>query len=202
MIKPPFTILILKEGRHPVTVRITLVLMLFFCVGIPIITGLAGFGISELLARTGVTRTLHTKISSGRPGVATTSDSAGTTVTGPSVDIDGLFVSFVKGGGMEVSFRLTGETGNGKVYVWLVMNPDSRAESGMQIHPRSPVFRGLPLDFRNGVVFDPLRERTCIVQVPEFSTGVSVDSLRVLVYAEEGTMLADKKFSIGRSPGT
>lgn len=201
MIKPPFTILILKDGHHPVTVRVTVVLMLVLCVGVPVFAGMAGFGLSELIKSTAASIP-RAKTASGHPGVATTPDAAGTKIAGPAVDIDGLFVSFVKGGGMEVSFRLTGETGSGKVYVWLVMNPDSPTQPGMQIHPRSPVFRGLPLDYRNGVVFDPIRERTFTVQIQDFPPDASVDSLRVLVYAEEGTMLADKRFSIGRNPGT
>jgi hypothetical protein len=201
MIKPPFTILILKDGRHPVTIRVTVILMLVLCAGIPILAGMAGFGLSELLRGTagGI---LHSKTTSVHPGTATTPNTAETTITNSAVDIDGLYVSFVKDGGIEVSFKLTGATGNGKVYVWLVMNPDSPTQPGLHIHPRSPVFRGLPLDYRNGVVFDPIRERTVTVQIQDFPPDVSVDSLRVLVYAEEGTMLADKRFSIGRNPGT
>ncbi len=201
MLKPPFTILILKDGRHPVTVRVTVVLMLIFCAGVPILAGVAGFGISELMNGAG-DRIAHVKNGSGRAGIAVTGNSTDISVAGAAVDIDGLFVSFIKGGGMEVSFKLNGTTGEGKVYIWLVMNPDSLTQAGMLIHPRSPVFRGLPLDYRNGVLFDPARERTCTVQIPEGPSGVPVDNLRVLVYAEEGTMLADKRFSIGRNPGT
>ena len=201
MFKPPFTILVLKDGRHPVTIRVTIVLMLVLCAGVPIVAGMAGFGLSELIRNTA--RSIpHAKTTPGHPGAATTPKTGDTTVPGSAVDIDGLYVSFVKDGGIEVSFKLTGETGNGKVYVWLVMNPDSPAQPGMLIYPRSPVFRGLPLDYRNGVTFDPIRERTFTVQIQDVPQDISVDSLRVLVYTEEGTMLADKRFSIGRNPGT
>jgi hypothetical protein len=203
MIKPPFTVLILKKSHRPVTIRVSALLLILICAGIPMLSVIMGFGLSHVLEGTGSARlgsanhakALRSSAFPARP------DDGGAGNPRPAADITSLFVTFTKGGGMDISFSLVGNPSEGRVYVWVVVNPGSSPSGETLIFPRSPVFRGLPLDFRNGVVHDPGREKTCAINITEGLSGISVERLRILIYTKEGTILADKQFNVNQHAG-
>lgn len=203
MIKPPFTVLILKNSHRPVTIRVSVLFLILICAGVPMISIVMGFGLSQVFkgaftARHGSgahVQALHSSSLPARP------DEDGAGNPRPAADIAGLFVAFTKGGGMDITFSLAGNPPEGKVYVWIVINPGSSPSGETFIFPRSPVFRGLPLDFRNGVVYVPSKEKTCAISITEGLSGSAIERLRILIYTQEGTILADKRFSVTQRAG-
>jgi hypothetical protein len=202
MIKPPFTLLILKTPHRPVTVRVTSTLIVLFCAAVLCGAIVLAFGISTffgggmLLENAAFVRggALH-------GGSAVQPDEGGAVHPRPVLDITGLFVNFTKGGGFDISFTLAGNPPIGKIYAWVVINPDSSSSEEAIIYPRSPVFRGLPLDFRNGIVLPSVIGKACTIEITEGLSGVSVERLRILLYSGEGDILADRKFKVNPSTG-
>lgn len=198
MIKPPFSILILKNSHRPVTIRVSALLLVLVCAGLPTIFTILGFGLSSAL-KSGVSlrRGAAARIRALAPGALTARpDETGAGNTRTAADITGLFVSFTRGGGMDITFSLAGAIPGEKVYAWVVINPASSPSGEVFIYPRSPMFRGMPLDFRNGVLHDFSKEKTCTISISEGLSGISVEQFRLIVYSREGTILADKQFSV------
>jgi hypothetical protein len=195
MIKPPFTLLILKTPHRPVTVRVTSTLLVLFGAVVLCAAVVLAFGISTFLGR-------------GNPenavvhgGLAAQPDDGGAAHSRPALDITGLFVNFTKGGGLDISFTLAGNPPAGKLYAWVVINPDSSSSEETIIYPRGPVFRGLPLDFRNGIALSPDIGKACTIGIEEGLSGVSAERLRILLYSGEGAIVADRKFKVNPSTG-
>jgi hypothetical protein len=198
MIKPPFTLLILKDSHHPVTVRVSILLLILVCAGVPLVSVLAGFGLARVIETVHKTGGIPARNLSAVPARP---DSGEANSPARPAEITGLFVSFTKDGGMNAKFSIDGTVPGERTYIWVIVNPDSPSSAETLIFPRSPMFRNLPLDFRNGFVHDPGRERTVEIDIPDGLSGVRVEALRILAYSGEGTLVADNRFGINPNAG-
>ncbi|MHB9030246.1 MAG: hypothetical protein ACYC9O_15880, partial [Candidatus Latescibacterota bacterium] len=98
---------------------------------------------------------------------------------------------------MEISFNPSNLPSAEVCYVWIVLNPDG-GSGEMIIHPRSPVFRGVPVDYRNGLAFLAAQERKFTVSLDNIPGNLPIERIRILIYSSEGGTLADKQFEIGQ----
>lgn len=204
MFTPPFTLLILKRSHRPATIRITVPLFILVLTVIPLLCGAAGYELFKIM---------HSEPAERSPSASVTPlaipDPASVgTVSGPPVsavqkpDIRGIFISSARGPGTEVSFSLTNTIPDKEYYIWIVGNPDATTAGEMFIHPRGPVFRGLPVDYRNGILFDRSRGGDITVNLADEQAGIAVGSLRILVYSAEGDLLTDTHFTVGQDTGS
>ncbi len=198
MIKPPFTILVLKNAHRPLTIRITAFPLFLFLALIPAIFLSAGIGLAILILRDTTQFRLPASVST--PENVSTTEQIASVALPPSdsvrVQIGGLF-AVRAGGGMEISFTPTNLPPMENCYVWFILSAIQFPEETV-IYPRSPVFRGVPVDYRNGVPFFPSRERQCSVTVADLPEELSVDRIRILIYSSAGEILADSSRELGR----
>lgn len=185
MIRPPFTLLVLKNGRPPATIRVTTAVFVSLLAVIPLLCGMAGFGLSRLMPR----HTVATPATSPAPPGQTAE--TGAPVPGDTrADIGGVFVSRTSGGELEISFTPVDLPAGEACHAWIIGNPDDAREP-LFVYPRGPVFHGLPVDYRNGISFMPVNGRSVTItadEVPDEMPG----EIRILIYSSGGELLIDK----------
>ena len=199
MIKPPFTLLILKSPHKPVAIRVSVPLFILLLAIIPVLSGAAGYGFSRLFS--GSRGSMHLPLFAARQqsGQETGEPSGdGTVSPDPRPEISGLFVSSAREGGTDVTFSLSNTFPEEKYYIWVVANPDAAGSDGVFIYPRNPVFRGLPIDYRNGIPHDRSQGGEIALTIGEDEPRLTPEKLRVLVYSAEGKILTDKQFTVGK----
>jgi hypothetical protein len=199
MIRPPFTILILKNTHQPVTMRITALSLVVFFTVIPALSCVTGIGLTILAHRSFSGKQ---SVSSDRPNPGgiqpvLNNQSSGESKESSGAGIDGLFVSRQAGDIMEISFNPSNLPESEVCYIWIVLNPDG-GSGEMIIHPRSPVFRGVPVDYRNGLTFLASQERKFTASLDGIPKNLPIVRIRILIYSSEGRVLADKRFEIGQ----
>jgi hypothetical protein len=203
MIKPPFTVLILKNSHHPMTIRVSIFFFLLIFVIIPIMIALAGFGLSlawkGYADRSSVLLSSHRSISPDQLTVNPVVVSPGTQASANAPEITDLFISRLKNGRMEITFSLMNISSGENTYIWVMTNPDDVSTGEMAIVPRSPIFRGFPVDYRNGILFDRSAGKPCEITLSDEIAGIMVKKIRILVYSMAGKLLADKEFSINQN---
>lgn len=200
MIKPPFTLLILKSPHRPVAIRIGVPLFVLLLAAVPLLTGAAGYGLFMFFSY-GPPSHVHTPALTAeqRPEGGTGKPSSGVPdSTARRPEISGLFVSPVRGGGTEVTFSLSNTVPGEQYYLWIVANPDAAGSESALIYPRNPVFRGLPVDYRNGIPYDRSQGGDISLTIGEDEPRLTVEKLRILVYSPEGKILTDKQFAVGQ----
>lgn len=203
MLRPPFTLLLLKDDKRPVTIRVTgFSLVLAFC--FVLLVGAAGAGLFRVLSPP-VTAdiTVETKQEASAPEEVSRDMAIPEPVEQPSTGaplIGGLSVTRQEGSGLEVDFSVTGIDGTSIVYVWLVANPGSPVPSETVLYPRSPMFRGLPVDYRNGIGMPGADTRHISITLGSELNDIRLDTMRILVYSSDGDLLADSSFSFS-GPG-
>lgn len=191
MLRPPFTVLILKNSRQPVTIRVTTV-MILAVVGVTALVGaLCGFGISYTVFsmldhgntvtvsdNTGNIKAVeHNSLgSSNSPGIESI------TFRKSNKDITGI------------TFSLSSPQSMGNLYIWVIINPNANTPGEQIIIPRTPLFRGLPVDYRNGTSFRSEDNKDISIQFGEDASGITVNTLRILVYTQEGNLVVDRLF--------
>lgn len=199
MIRPPFTILILKNAHRPVTIRVTTLTLLLFLTVVPVFSCAAGIGLNSLFRQMTASQSIPSPTAGSvsgddpsfvAPPVSAASDSIGT-------GISEVFTSRTAGGGMEVSFTPTNAPSGETCYIWVILNPD-RDSGEMVIHPRSPVFRGMPVDYRNGIPFLSAREKKCAITVEDIPDGLSITRIRILMFSSAGRVLSDTQLAVGQ----
>jgi hypothetical protein len=209
MLKPPFTLLIIKKTHEPVTVQVTIKMILFVVVLFFILSMVSGFGISILLANfhipfsftsAVVTRSAQPNSGYARLNSVTAGDSTMTDTS--QTDITELSIIHDTDQDLEIVFSLAGVEPYSIVYVWAVVNPDASIPGETVIYPRNPVFRGIPVDYRNGIRHRPSTGSEIKVSLSEEIAGIDVRVFRILVYSPEGKILADKHFTMDRQKRT
>ncbi|MFC1692192.1 hypothetical protein ACFL1R_01655 [Candidatus Latescibacterota bacterium] len=192
MLKPPFTVLILKDSQHPVTVRVTTGFVLSVFVLICFIGAMIGSGATYYYFQkyAGIKEVV---MKSTEPAyIPQKADSAAST---QSADIQRLTVKHHKNGDTDVIMTFTGIEENREVYVWLLVNPEAETVGEMVIYPRNPVFRGLPVDYRNGITYYPYEGQEITITLSDEVEGILIKQFRIIVYSSEGKILIDKYFS-------
>jgi len=191
VIKPPFTVLILKNTHHPVTIRVTKGFILTTFVFISVVSILIGIGTFYLVFNTNI-ETHEAFINSS--SIMYIPLQTENTPTPPKPDIHNLSVNYHKNGETEVTIHFSSLPEAMRVFVWLIVNPHAETPGEMVVYPRSPVFRGLPVDYRNGVVFLSSESDSLTISLSDEINGIDIQQFRILVYSSEGILLIDKNF--------
>ncbi|MCE5250922.1 hypothetical protein LLG96_11940 [bacterium] len=208
MIKPPFTLLVIKKTHEPVTVRITFTKVLAALVLAIMISLISGFGLTLIIARFHIPFLLPVSdtisVQSGSRQSPLVSESAVNSMedSSRSTELKNFTVSAGKKNEFDIAFSLAGADAYDQVYVWIIINPDSDIAGETIIHPRNPVFRGIPVDYRNGAVYDPVSATAFQVSLSEATTGIEIRDFRILIYSRDGAVLVDKRFVISESKGS
>ncbi len=194
MIKPPFTLLILKKSHAPVTIRVTTGLSMVMLAGTLIVMSTIGLGAA-----------LSFRGNAGAPSPPQAVSTDGFEVDAPPVentpvpfDIETFTVNRSREGVSSIELGMTPPREGGDdaaVYVWLILNPAAPTPGERIVHPRNPLFRGYPVDYRNGISYIPREGEHLSIELSQDARGVTTDRVRVLVYSSEGEMLADRFFS-------
>lgn len=192
MIKPPFTIIILKHMHQPVTVRVTVRLFLM-AAGIIALTGaVAGFG-TAYLALDGKETIIEDALESRDPVFLPVNPSADTGAV--PVDMQSLSIRRDTGSEAFLTLHFSARSDSGEMFLWIIANPNAAAPGDMIIYPRNPIFRGMPVDYRNGIVLALVEENASYnISLPEEMADLRIDNLRILVYSSSGRIVADKIF--------
>ena len=203
MIKPPFTVVILKDSHQPVTIRVTIRFVLSLFLIIPSLFGLAIFGIITYLP--------HNHINSASSNVEkkpkeaeyflleykSGTDTRTSTISEP--DVEDLVIQQLDDSILEITFAFTNIPDNNELYVWLILNPDSGTAMETLIYPRSPIFRGLPVDYRNGILYNLSDDKNISATFSRQIIGIDFNLFRILAYSLEGDIIIDKRFKIQKT---
>lgn len=201
MLTPPFTVMILKDSRRPVTIRVSLplVVIVLFLAGVllalavmvsaPFTNGLP-VGDDPLPEKTPLDDGIRLAVSSPDTIVG------GDTGIALDVTLTGLAVEQSAQGDVEISFEVLGEDADVPLRVWLIMNPHAADVGQIAVVPRGPLFRGLPVDFRNGIEFTPSPGKTLKATIAGELAGVNLEQFRILAYTETGEIAIDRIVSI------
>ncbi|MFC1528412.1 hypothetical protein ACFL5B_00735 [Candidatus Latescibacterota bacterium] len=191
MIKPPFTVIVIKDTRHPVTIRVTtgIFLLLF---GTIILTGiLIGFAFNSLLFQ-------KTFVFSGDAQKSRTSEfipvQPESKVVTEQPEISRLSIIDHKKGDKELKLNFTSFPGNEKMYVWLIVNPDAGTVGEIVVYPRNPIFKGLPVDYRNGIVYLSSNGGDISINLSDVAAGIELIELHILAYSSDGELIVNQYF--------
>jgi len=192
MLKPPFTILILKDSQKPVTINVTALLLIFVFAVIPLFTGIAGFAISYSImkhkdqnvpeAGPGFTVRMSEIKDSGRQ--LTGGDGAGNLTA--TLDENGKF-------GVEMNF--SAGAGEDSLYVWVIVNPDADMPSERVISPRNPIRKGMPVDYRNGFLCYVTADSKLKISCDEDLTGIEIEKVQIIAYSKAGKFISKQTFA-------
>jgi hypothetical protein len=200
MIKPPFTILILKDSHHPVTIRITQLFVFLFilCIAVFVGTGISGIifrfrgiGTDKAVSQHGASSyDSNYVLSEG------THDERDTSSESTVPEVRDLSIRQIRDGTIEITFTFNNVDTEKELYVWLIVNPEATDAGEKLIYPRSPIFRGLPVDYRNGIVYNVAEIKYLKTTFSGPVIGVDFNQLRILAYTTEGKISIDKLFNI------
>ena len=200
MIKPPFTLLILKDSHRPFTMRITKRLIIFLFIAIFVFSGIVIYGISGYVIKKSLYLT-QSNIENSSKNVEYIivedekgANSESNNITEP--DVKDLSIQKLNDGRIEISFTFEKIPDNNELFVWLILNPESEEAGETLIYPRSPIFRGLPVDYRNGIFYNPSSNKYIKATFSGPIIGVDFKKFRVLAYLLEGNTIVDKTFNI------
>ena len=206
MLLPPFTIMIIKNSRRPVTIRVTYPL----AVAVLCILAIAAFltvsavqsyvlpSLSVLPDMRGGDRTVTEYIL-----VESSGDTPGETapVSPSQPEITGLTITTSRDDDIELSFAVANYTGQGELYLWLILNPGADDANRTTVVPRNPLFRGMPVDYRNGIRHLPADNKKLRFTFAEQAAGGGIDALRVLAYSPGGDIVIDRTITIRQNTG-
>ncbi len=198
MIRPPFTILIVKDGHQPLTVRITRRIALTGMVTLLFLTGIIIYGIYWHSVRFH-SSAYHTLIPDSNESSTYTVDEE--TVSENEVDteqtqlspvIDDLSVDQISENSVEIGFTITNPPAEKELYVWIILN----GEMSPVIYPRSPLFHGMPVDYRNGIRYYGNNSEPVRAEFNNMKIGIDFDSFRILAYETGDSIVLDKTYTI------
>ncbi len=200
MIKPPFTVVILKDSFQPMAIRVTKKFVLFLFLIMSSLFGLAIYGIIFYLP--------HNNINLASPDAGKKLkepeyillENKNNTVTKTDVlsepDVKDLSIKHLDDGKLEIMFDFANITDNNDFYVWLLLNSDVETSGETIIYPRSPIFRGLPVDYRNGILYNISSDKYLKATFPELIVGNDFNQIRIIAYSLEGDIIINKSFNI------
>lgn len=191
MLIPPFTIIIIKNPQRPITIRVTAMLVFVVLCALTlgallIVTAHRSFmsrPVAESIDRG--TRYAMTEIVSGQEAA-------------PMPELTGIALSRPRNGDLELSFELAAETDG--LYVWVVLNPPANSPGTSEVIPRNPLFRGVPVDYRNGMWLVPDEDRTVRVGLAGHRDPAAIGTVRILGYARDGGLVIDHERSVHLLP--
>ena len=197
MIKPPFTILLLKNSQSPVTIRITRGGFFLFLTVSAVLVFLAVNGIMSFFSQGGAGQISLSDISSKSGNsryvlIDENKDKNAEPAGKVMPDIKDLTIKHSPDSGIEVSFVFFNMGDENEVFVWLLLNTDSVNEKELSVYPRSPIFRGLPVDFRNGILHETAGGKPLKISFNGSQANVALKKLRILAYSLEGKIVFDK----------
>ncbi len=205
MIRPPFTLLLIKKAHEPVTLHITTSFLLLLMLLFTLSSLAAGFGIASFSPKFELPFLTTESISPSEnsdPGLVTmtpalSEDENNTLSTVP--EIKNLSIARRNESDLEINFSFINISEHEHVYIWLIINPDSYSGSETVIYPRNPMFRGMPVDYRNGVEYIPLDNKDFELSLSELIEGILVNKIRILAYSSEGKIILDKRFNLKKT---
>jgi hypothetical protein len=197
MIKPPFTILFLKNSQSPVTIRITSGGFFLFLAVAAVFVFLAVNGILSFFSQGGVGHISLTDYSSksGNSKYVLVEEKNDKNLDTPgkvTPEIKDLSVKRSADGSIEVSFIFSNMGNDNEVFVWLLLNTDGVNEKEQSVYPSSPIFRGLPVDFRNGILHETAGGKPFRISFNGSQADLALKKLRILAYSLEGKIVVDK----------
>jgi hypothetical protein len=203
MIKPPFTVLVLKDAHDPVTLRITGKLVVMLLVVVCCVIGLAGYGAVRLIPDE-VPELPAADIEAGADerGYILPEDVTGEQsfdVQSGRPDVTNMSIDTAENSELLFDFSFTGIPPEQNLFVWIIINPGDSDDGMTVIHPRSPIFRGMPVDYRNGIPYSRAQGVPVTAMLPEMAIGIDFTRFRVLAYSETGDIVVDKTFSIHKN---
>jgi len=203
MIKPPFTVLILKDSHHPVTIRVTKRLALSLFLTILVLSGIAIYGIIHYLPH-GYTKFASSNIDNKSNEkeyilLEYNKNENSKTVDLPVPNVKELSIQEINDGEIEIEFTFTNVPDEQELFVWIIINPEAETAGEMIIYPRSPVFRGLPVDYRNGSVYNQSDKKYLKASFSGLMIGIDFTQFRILAYSPEGNIIVDKLYNIQKN---
>jgi len=203
MIKPPFTVVILKDSHQPVTIRVTKKFVLSLFLMVILLFGITIFGIITYLPHSYINFVSSNGEKKSKEAEHIFIEYKSDTITKnsaiPEPDVKDLAIQQLDDGIMEITFNFANISGNNELYVWLIVNPDSESAGETLIYPRSPIFRGLPVDYRNGILYNPSYEKNLSATFSRPMIGTDFNLFRILAYSLECNIIIDKRFNIQKT---
>ena len=114
----------------------------------------------------------------------------------PEPDVKDLAIQQSKNGTVEITFTFENTDNNNELYVWLILNSEAEDFAETLVYPRSPLFRGVPVDFRNGILYKLLDNKYLKATLSGPEVGIDFKQFRILAYSLEGNIIVDRSFTI------
>ncbi len=202
MFKPPFTLLILKESQNPTTIRVTTGSLIALSASLVFVVGLLVAVIMFLILPWGTTpkgpRISESVSEDSKTFIAAYESPVrdGELSGMEERDIEDLTIRQGENGSVEISFTFTNTRADETLYIWLIANPDAEKAGDMMVYPRSPLFRGVPVDYRNGIPYKPTENKYLKATLTGPAVGVDLERFRILAYSPEGISVLDRQYVI------
>ncbi|MFC1607793.1 hypothetical protein ACFL47_07460 [Candidatus Latescibacterota bacterium] len=207
MLKPPFTIIIVQKTREPLTIQVTYGLFASIFTLFMMLSLFFGLGISVLTTRVNIPYLSDTIAQTKQPVKTTQSDfslkplsmknlmrSKPASSSVDNVSLDGRDLS-----DLTLRFSLGDGSSYETVYVWLMVNPESEIAGESVIYPRNPVYRGLPIDYRNGIAHHLDENSEISVDISGLIIGIDFRKLGIIAFSDSGEMLVNTRYEVAGS---
>ncbi|MBN1292269.1 MAG: hypothetical protein JXB48_10550 [Candidatus Latescibacteria bacterium] len=113
-------------------------------------------------------------------------------------DLTDLSIARHNNNEMEILFSFLNISDYNKLYIWLIINPDADISSETVIYPRNPIFRGVPVDYRNGIEYFTSEQKEINISITDLIYDIDFKDFRILAYSQDGLILVDKRFSVNK----
>ena len=117
----------------------------------------------------------------------------------PEPEVKELSIQETNDGEIEMEFTFANIPDNHELFVWIIINPEAETAGGIIIYPRGPVFRGLPVDYRNGSLYNQSDKKYLKASFSGLMIGIDFTQFRILAYSQEGTVIVDKFYNIQKN---
>ena len=191
MIKPPFTIIVIKDTQHPVTIRVTTRIFLLIFGTIFVIGTFIGFSLNTFIFQK--TFEFSTDTQKNKTSEFSPVQPENKVVT-EQPEISSLHIIDHKKSDKELRLNFTSFPGIERMYVWLIVNPDADTAGEIVVYPRNPIFKGLPVDYRNGIMYLSSNGDDISINLFDAAAGIELTELRILVYSSDGKLIVDQYF--------
>lgn len=192
--------LIIKDAHHPVTVRITrrfgFTLLIIIALLLMFSLAAAGLLLHRTYQRTPPETIAEKPIESEIQLIEQNNDSDAETIPASEPEVTGLEINETDNGSIEIEFTLNNIPVDNELYVWIIATIGSETSGELKIHPRSPIFRGLPVDFRNGIRYHHNQNGPLKAVFTGTNSVTDVEQIRILAYSPAGNFVIDKKYTV------
>ena len=208
MLKPPFTVIIIKKTHEPLTVQVTYrsVITVFLLLSLLITS--AGLGIPILLSKVHIpyiTQLFQGKYQGGSGAQESPAGAVSGKVRLVNKDaqpgVGNLTISHAGQNKTGIDFSLSPVDSCETMYVWLIINPDALPGDETAIYPRNPMYRGIPVDYRNGLAFGPSTDKKVSIEISDLISDTEFKTFTILAYSPDGTVLVNSTYQVTQEPG-